>query len=67
MEAKNFIDNLGKSSVNIILNESDDLKDGIRYFIDVNLKGKQLDTEDIFKGYLFRNDSSIERRNAWQN
>lgn len=67
MEAKNFIDNLGKSSVNIILNESDDLKDGIRYFIDVNLKGKQLDTEDIFKGYLFRNDSSIEIRNAWYN
>lgn len=64
-EAKEFVDNLEKSSVNIILNESDDLKDGIRYFIDVNLKGKQLDTEDIFKGYLFRQDTSKEIRDAW--
>lgn len=64
-EAIIFIDNLEKSSVNIILNESDDTKDGIRYFIDVNLKGKQLDTEDIFKGYLFRNDVSQEIRNSW--
>lgn len=65
IEATKFIYNLGKSSVNIILNESDDLKDGIRYFIDVNLKGKQLDTEDIFKGYLFRNDTSQEIRAEW--
>lgn len=65
IEAKKFIGNLGKSSINIILNESDDLKDGIRYFIDVNLKGKQLDTEDIFKGYLFRNDSRSEIRDEW--
>jgi hypothetical protein len=64
-EAIIFIDNLKKSTVNIILNESDDTKDGIRYFIDVNLKGKQLDTEDIFKGYLFRNDVSQEIRNSW--
>lgn len=64
-DAIKFIDNLEKSSVNIILNESDDTKDGIRYFIDVNLKGKQLDTEDIFKGYLFRNDISEEIRIAW--
>jgi uncharacterized protein with ParB-like and HNH nuclease domain len=67
VEAKKFLDNLFKSKVNIILNESDDMKDGIRYFIDVNLKGKQLDTEDIFKGYLFRNDSSKEIRDAWYN
>lgn len=67
VEAKKFLENLFKSNVNIILNESDDMKDGIRYFIDVNLKGKQLDTEDIFKGYLFRNDSSKEIREAWYN
>lgn len=64
-EAGAFIENLGKSNINIILNRSDDAKDGIRYFIDVNLKGKQLDTEDIFKGYLFRNDSGNEIRNEW--
>ncbi len=65
IEASKFIDNLEKSTFNIILNESDDSKDGIRYFIDVNLKGKQLDTEDIFKGYLFRNDTSKEIRSVW--
>lgn len=64
-ESKILIDNLEKSNVNIILNESDDTKEGIRYFIDVNLKGKQLDTEDIFKGYLFRNDTSKEIRYEW--
>ncbi|AHF08427.1 DUF262 domain-containing protein [Desulfitobacterium metallireducens] len=63
--AKDFIRNLGKSDVNIILNRSDDARDGIRYFIDVNLKGKQLDTEDIFKGYLFRNDHNEDIRNEW--
>lgn len=63
--AKKIIENLGKSKVNIILNKSDAIDDGIRYFIDVNLKGKQLDTEDIFKSYLFKNDSSKEIRNAW--
>lgn len=64
-EARCFVENLGKSNINIILNRSDDLKDGIRYFIDVNLKGRQLDSEDIFKGYLFRNDSGINVREEW--
>lgn len=64
-EAKKIIENLGACSFNIILNEADDVSDGIRYFIDVNLKGKQLDVEDIFKSYLFRNDSSIEIRKQW--
>lgn len=63
--AQKIIENLGKSSVNIILNKSDDIGDGIRYFIDVNLKGKQLDTEDIFKSYLFKNDQSKGIREAW--
>jgi len=63
--ARQFVDNLGKSDVNIILNRSDDATVGIRYFIDVNLKGKQLDTEDIFKGYLFRNDLNENIRTEW--
>lgn len=65
IEAEHFLENLGKSSVNIILNKSSDISDGIRYFIDVNLKGKQLDTEDIFKSYLFKNDSRPEVRKEW--
>lgn len=64
-QAKNFISNLGSSKLNIIINESDDVSEGIRYFIDVNLKGKQLDTEDIFKSYLFRNDSGKAVREKW--
>ena len=65
--AKIIFTNLGKSNINIILNRSDDIADGIRYFIDVNLKGRQLDTEDIFKSYLFGNDSSEQVRSAWYN
>lgn len=64
-QAQNVLENLCKSRINIILNKSDDIHDGIRYFIDVNLKGKQLDTEDIFKSYLFKNDGGKEIRDAW--
>lgn len=64
-EAKKIIENLSSCSFNIIINEADDVSEGIRYFIDVNLKGKQLDIEDIFKSYLFRNDSSKEIRKQW--
>ncbi len=64
-EAKRLIENIGGCSFNIIINEADDVSEGIRYFIDVNLKGEQLDVEDIFKSYLFRNDSSNEIRNQW--
>ena len=63
--AGKLLANLEKSKINLILNRSDDISDGIRYFIDVNLKGRQLDTEDIFKSYLFKNDSRTEIRNAW--
>lgn len=64
-EAKKLLENLSACSFNIIINEADDVSEGIRYFIDVNLKGKQLDVEDIFKCYLFRNDSSKEIRKQW--
>ena len=64
-QAQAVLDNLCTSRINIILNKSDDIHDGIRYFIDVNLKGKQLDTEDIFKSYLFKNDSGKQIREAW--
>lgn len=63
--AQKILDNLYQSEFNIILNQSPELRDSIRYFIDVNLKGKQLDTEDIFKSYLFKYDTSPEIRKAW--
>lgn len=65
ISAENLLENLGKSTINIILNKSTDIGDGIRYFIDVNLKGKQLDTEDIFKSYLFKYDPRKEIRDEW--
>ena len=65
ISAEKLLENLGKSTINIILNKSSDIGDGIRYFIDVNLKGKQLDTEDIFKSYLFKYDSGTEIRDEW--
>ena len=66
-DAELFIKNLRKSTLNIIINKSDELIDGIGYFIDVNLKGRQLDTEDIFKAYLFSKDCGVEIRNEWYN
>lgn len=63
--AQIILGNIEKSQVNLILNKSDDIKDGIRYFIDVNLKGKQLDAEDIFKSYLFKNDAGKDIRDSW--
>lgn len=63
--AQKLLKNLSESTINIIMNTSDNISDGISYFIDVNLKGKQLDTEDIFKSYLFKNDKGSEIRDAW--
>lgn len=64
-KAKSFLENLGESTFNLMINEAENIGDGIRYFIDVNLKGKQLDTEDIFKSFLFKNDSGSEIRKQW--
>lgn len=63
--AKKIIENIGACSFNIIINEADDVSEGICYFIDVNLKGRQLDVEDIFKSYLFKNDTGKEIRDQW--
>ena len=64
-EAEALLRNIEGSDVNLIINQSDDIREGIRYFIDVNLKGKQLDPEDIFKSFLFKNDSSQDIRTEW--
>lgn len=65
-QAKKVIDNLKESELNIIASHSGSEDSSIRYFLDVNLKGVQLDTEDIFKGYLFSQDSREETRKLWQ-
>lgn len=60
------IDNLKQSQVNIITNRSNENGNSIRYFLDVNLKGIHLDTEDIFKAYLIKQDSSDEIKKLWE-
>lgn len=60
-----LLDNIKKSQVNLILSKDDTENYSIGYFLDVNLKGVKLDTEDIFKGYLFSIDSSENIRTLW--
>lgn len=65
-KAQGLLDNLCKSKFNIIASYSNDVNTSIQYFLDVNLKGIRLDTEDIFKGYLFSQDSRELTRSLWQ-
>lgn len=65
-KAQGLLDNICQSEVNIIASYSDDVNTSIQYFLDVNLKGIRLDTEDIFKGYLFSQDTREETRMLWQ-
>lgn len=65
-KARSFFRNLQRCEVNVIINVDGVTGDSIEYFIDVNLKGIKLDSEDIFKGYLFSNDSSDEIREKWR-
>ena len=39
---------------------------GMQYFLDVNLKGVQLDDEDIFASYLYSIDSGDEIKESWR-
>lgn len=63
--SRDFLSNLSRCELNILLNTDIDSGHSIRYFLDVNLKGVRLDTEDILKGYLFSFDPSNEIRDEW--
>lgn len=63
-DTDDFLKNLSKCTVNVIVSiESEE--EGIESFLDVNLKGVKLDTEDIFKGYLCSVDNSNEIHKIW--
>lgn len=63
---KDFLDNLLGSTINVIINTSGNNSRGIKLFLDVNLKGKKLDTEDVFKSYLFSYDDNTNAfRSQW--
>ena len=64
-KAGDFLENLKKCTINVIVSDDEDVKTSTEYYIDVNLKGIKLDTEDIFKGYLFAQDSSPKIRTLW--
>lgn len=59
-KAQGLLDNLCKSEFNIIASYSNDVNTSIQYFLDVNLKGIRLDTEDIFKGQANRLDARFK-------
>ncbi len=65
-KAAGILENLCDSEFNIIASYSDNVNTSIQYFLDVNLKGIRLDTEDIFKGYLFSQDDREDTRRLWQ-
>lgn len=65
-DCDDFLTNLRRSQVNLIANTIDTDSYSIDYFMDVNLKGVKLDKEDIFKGYLFSQDSSKTIRDEWK-
>jgi len=62
--AEDFMKNLEASELNVII-ETDSIERSIEAFLDVNLKGVKLDTEDIFKGYLFAQDNSESMHLLW--
>lgn len=64
-ECQKLLNNIKASAFNVIINTSGHQQESIQLFIDVNLKGKKLDTEDIFKSYLFSYDSRSEIREKW--
>ena len=61
-----IVENLKQSQVNVITNRSNDIGSSIRQFLDVNLKGIHLDTEDIFKAYLLKQDTSDSIISLWE-
>ncbi|MFI3212854.1 MAG: DUF262 domain-containing protein [Eubacteriales bacterium] len=63
-DVQGFLTNLLKCEVNVIVN-IDSSESGIMSFLDVNLKGVKLDTEDIFKGYLCSQDNSESVHDVW--
>ncbi len=51
-KARGFLKNLMECQINVIAADEEDAKNSTEYYIDVNLKGIKLDTEDIFKGFI---------------
>lgn len=63
---KTILHNIETSQVNIIASHEDESNSSIRYFLDVNLKGVQLDTEDIFKAQIFSLNLSDDMLKLWR-
>lgn len=64
---RKVLSNLSSSIFNIVISTSTIPQTNLNYFIDVNLKGIKLDTEDIFAGYLFSIDNLNELKPLWRN
>ncbi len=60
-----FKRNLFHSKINAIILQSNEAENAIRGFIDINVKGVKLDTEDIIKGYVFKHLGPSNAEHAW--
>lgn len=60
-KAQGLLDNLCKSEFNIIASYSNDVNTSIQYFLDVNLKGIRLDTEDMFTQLALVNKTAVNK------
>ena len=61
-----FLQNLKNSVFNVIVSSDASSNKGMQYFLDVNLKGVQLDNEDIFASYLYSIYSGEEIKQSWR-
>lgn len=64
-DARKVIENLENCQMNVVISNDNDRRSSTRYYLDVNLKGVKLDVEDIFKGYIFSQDTSDIIREKW--
>ncbi|MEF9920715.1 DUF262 domain-containing protein [Anaerorhabdus sp.] len=61
-----FCSNILESRFNLILLTDEEKNDAIDSFVDINVKGVKLDSEDIFKGYFFKkNGNNQSAKTKW--
>lgn len=56
---QSFLERLQDCDFNVMIINSEQKRLPINYFVSVNQKGVRLDTEDIFKGYLFQYNPEV--------
>lgn len=65
-KVSSFLQNLKGSVFNVIVSSDTSSNKEMQYFLDVNLKGVQLDNEDIFASYLYSIYSGEDLKQSWR-